>query len=958
MNNLKMNCFYRKGLFLMGFLFMMSFGGFAQSDIQPLNLRTEYKKNPYIDDISPRFSWELESSIRNQYQTAYQILVASSEENLSQDNGDVLDSGKILSSATNQVVYEGRRLHSGERLWWKVRTWDKNGKSGQWSETAVWEMGKLSMSDWSAQWIGFNTNSLAQPGKYHLPPSPYFRKQEVLSKSVEKARLYVSSLGLHEFYINGRRIGDDYFSTGWTDYDKRVYYSVYDVTEDLVSGENVFGALLSNGWYAGYLGYALLVGSPKVNRFYGEFPLLKAQIDVEYSDGSRQSFVTDESWKASTGALIESDILQGETYDARQELVGWDRSDYDMSDWMEVDVISEDDISADLQIYPGEPVRVVQELPVEEISSVEEGKYIFDFGQNFAGGVRLQGKGNRGDSIILRFGEMLYPDGRLVTENLREARAIDTYILKGDPEGETWSPKFTYHGFQFVEISGLKERPEKDVLTGLVMTSDLEDVGDFHTDNDLINQLYINIKWTQWANYFDIPTDCPQRDERQGWTCDAQIYIGSAKFNNDISAFYKKWIRDLNDAQWDNGAYPIYAPMPQENQVALIRASDSYSPLWSDAGIICPYEIYATYGDTRIIEESMPYMVRYMDFLKEKSEGLYVLKEDSFYEIEPRGGFGDWLAVGDQTSPDLLASIYYFYNAKLMTEMCEAVGDTEGKERYQMEAESIRHAFKEHYISEDGSFHIDEAAYKDYPIDAGRKFSGHTQSAYANALYFDILEEEDALKAGQLLRQLVIESDDKLTTGFLGFKPLFPALSESGSPDKAFSLFLSTEYPSLGYSIANGATSIWERWDSYTKDKGFVHKAAMNSFSHYAFGAVNEWMFESVAGIKRKEVGYKSFEIRPQVPDSGIAMVRSGYHSIAGRIESSWKLNDGFFDQKIRVPVNTTAYCYVPSLSAEDVWVDGVSLPENKDVLSYKLEGDGLVIELGSGSYEIRTKRE
>lgn len=955
-NNLKMNCFYRNGLLLVGLFLMITSEGFAKSDIQPLNLKTEYKKNPYIDDISPRFSWELESSTRNQYQTAYQILVASSEEKLTKGNADVWDSGKILSSQTNQIVYEGRRLYSGERLWWKVRTWDKNDKSGQWSEAAMWEMGKLSMSDWSAQWIGFNTNSLAQLGKYHLPPSPYFRKQEVLSKPVEKARLYVSSLGLHEFYINGRRIGDDYFSTGWTDYDKRVYYNVYDVTEDLTSGENVFGALLSSGWYAGYLGYALLVGSPKVNHFYGEFPLLKAQIDVEYTDGSRQSFVTDESWKASTGALVESDILQGETYDAREELLGWEQPGYNMSDWKEVETVLEDDISADLQIYPGEPVRVIQELPVEEISSVEEGKYIVDFGQNFAGGVRLHVKGNRGDSIILRFGEMLYPDGKLVTENLREARAIDTYILKGDPEGEIWSPKFTYHGFQFVEISGLKEKPEKDVLTGLVMTSDLEDVGDFHTDNDLINQLYSNIKWTQWANYFDIPTDCPQRDERQGWTCDAQIYIGSAKFNNDISAFYKKWIRDLNDAQWDNGAYPIYAPMPQENQVALIRASDSYSPLWSDAGIICPYEIYATYGDTRIIEESMPYMVRYMDFLKEKSEGLYVLKEDSFYEIEPRGGFGDWLAVGDQTSPDLLASIYYFYNAKLMTEMCEAVGDTEGKERYQMEAENIRQAFKEHYISEDGSFHIDEAAYKDYPIDAGRKFSGHTQSAYANALYFEILEKEDALRAGQLLRQLVTESDDKLTTGFLGFKPLFPALSESGSSDKAFSLFLSTEYPSLGYSVANGATSIWERWDSYTKDKGFVHNAAMNSFSHYAFGAVNEWMFESVAGIKRKGIGYSSFEIKPEIPNSGISSVESKYRSIAGEIKSNWKIMGRELEQTIQIPVNTTAFCYFKTDDIANIKMNGKPLSNNEEIHSIKQNEYEIIIELGSGVYDFITE--
>lgn len=952
--NIQLNQLIKSLVFL--FLLLVNNTVFSKSGITPVNLKTEYKTNPFIDDVKPRLSWELESEERNQYQSAYQILVASSPEILNNNQGDVWNSGIVKSSRNNHIVYKGKVLVSGQKVWWKVKSWNAIGKEGNWSDVNTWEMGKLDASEWEAKWIGYNTNHLSESSDYHLPPSPYLRKEKLINKPIKKARLYISSLGLHEFYINGGKIGKDYFASGWTDYDKRIYYNVYDVTDDLQIGNNVFGSILSNGWYAGYLGYALLVGSKTVKQFYGQYPLLKAQIDVEYIDGSRDTIVTDKSWKRNTGAVVESDILQGEMHDARKEPVGWMVSNYNIEDWGPVEVRSDENLSAVLQLYPGEPVRVVQELEVDKITEVEDGKYIFDLGQNFAGVVQLNVQGIEGDTIVLRYGEMLYPDGRLVTENLRKARATDTYILKGDPEGEIWSPKFTYHGFQYVEVSGLRVKPDKAVLKGLVMTSDLTRVGSFQTDNDMVNQLYSNIIWTQWANYFDIPTDCPQRDERQGWTCDAQIYIGSAKFNNDISTFYKKWIRDLNDGQWENGAYPIYAPMPQKDQIALIRESDSYSPGWSDAGIICPYEIYASYGDIRIIEESMPYMVRYMDFLREKSENSYVLKEDTFKDI--KGGFGDWLSIGNQTSPDLLASMYYFHNAKLMVEMCEAIGDFKNAEKYEKESILIQKAFKKHYMEENGKFRINSEKYKDYPLEEGKHFSGHTQTAYANALYFGILEEEDALIAGKQLRQLIIENNDQLSTGFLGFKPLFPALSASGSQDKAFHLFLSTEYPSLGYEVANGATSIWERWDSYTKDKGFVHNAAMNSFSHYAFGAVNEWMFENIAGIRRRDVGYKSIEIRPEIPEEGITEVRCSYYSIQGEIESNWTKKREELIQNIKIPVNTTAYCYFPTNKVEDIIIDGVEVRKNEDVISFKIQNGQTVIKLGSGDYHITTSTQ
>src|SRR5690606_2290884 len=487
------------------------------------------------------------------------------------------------------------------------------------------------------------------------------------------ARLYISSLGLHNFYINGEKIGRDYFASGWTDYHKRVYYNVYDVSNQLKNGENAFGAILSNGWYAGYLGYALLVGSPQVNQFYGKFPLLKAEIDVTYEDGSQEQIVTDLSWKYSTGAILESDFLQGEKHDARKEPQGWNRVGFDESSWTTIQEFPDQEGQA-LEIYPSNPVRVLQELSAKSIKKIDGGKYIVDFGQNFAGNIRLKINGAKGDSLVFRYGEMLFPDGRLMTDNLRKARATDTYILNGS-KNEEWSPSFTFHGFQFVEVTGLKEEPSLDFLTGLVMSSDLDQVGNFASDNAMLNQLYSNILWTQKANYLDIPTDCPQRDERLGWTGDAPVYMRSAIVNADVAAFHEEWIKDRNDSQWPNGAYPIYAPMPVNAEgVAAIRASDSFSPGWSEAGIICTYEYFKAYNDFRIVRESLPFMNKFMAFLKSRTKG-HVLQEGAFEDVNPKGGFGDWLSVGEKTSPDLLATTYYFYCNKLMAEMCRAIGD-------------------------------------------------------------------------------------------------------------------------------------------------------------------------------------------------------------------------------------------------------------------------------------------
>jgi alpha-L-rhamnosidase len=920
------------------------------SQVNPLHLRTEYKINPVTDNLNPRLSWELQSIQRNQSQTAYQILVASTESLLAAGKADLWDSKQINTSQTNQIEYAGNALKPTQICYWKIRSWDKNGIVSKWSATATWEMGLLNKNNWKARWIGNDLTALGKGKVYHLPPAPFFRKEVSLNGAVKKARLYVSSLGLFDFYINGKKIGNDNFTPGYTDYNKRVYYLTYDVTSNLNTGNNAFGSIVSDGWYAGYLGYALLVQNPVVKNFYGKVPLLKAQIEVEYTNGKKQIIATDESWKTNHGPMIEADILNGETYDARLEFPNWSKPNFIDQTWKNATVFT-DKIDRNLEAYPGNPLRVFKELKAISVTEKSGGKYIVDLGQNFAGNVRLKVKGKAGDTIQLRYSEVLFPNGDLMTENLRKARATDTYILTGNPAGETYTPRFTYHGFQYVEVSGFRLKPTLDAITGIVLSSATPEVGTFKTDNAMINQLYHNIVWTQRSNYFDIPTDCPQRDERMGWTGDAQAYIKSATFNNDIGAFFTKWVVDLNDAQRADNTYPIYAPAPS------LRITDTYSPGWSEAGIICPYTIYKTYGDTKMIEKFWPNMVAYLNFLEIKSKGTYVFKEASFEDISPKGGFGDWLSVGKKTPPDMLGTMYYANVAEMMAEMAKAISKNEDAKRFETIFSNVKKAFLAHYTDASGKFITDTLAYGkgDGYVDGDMGFKGHTQTAYANAIYMNILSAAEQQKAGNWLVELIKNNGGKLSTGFLGVRPLLPSLSATGHSDEAYKLLLSTEYPSWGFEVVNGANTIWERWNSYVKGKGFENNAGMNSFNHYAFGSVNEWLFGNAAGIKVGQAGYKTFTIKPEIAQEGIGYVNATYNSINGLIKSSWKKIGNTISMQVIVPVNTTANVFIPTKNANTILENGKPLNTNTSLKISDYTNGYLSVQVGSGSYNFKS---
>jgi len=922
----------------------------AESSLIPHDLKVEYKADPTIDESVPRFSWILQDGSRAQYQTAYQLIIATSTGLLEPGKADVWDSKKQKSDQMSQVEFQGEALLPTTTYFWKVRAWDREGKAGPWSQTARFQTGLLQAKNWQAQWIGYDLTHLGQGEVYHLPPAPYLRKEIEVSGAVKKASLYATALGVYDFMINGEKVGVDYLNPGWTNYHKRVNYQAFDVTESLKTGSNTLGTVLSYGWYSGYLGYALLVGLPQVRGFYGDVPKLLAQLEVEYEDGNKEYFVTDGSWKASAGPLLESDILQGESYDARKELTGWEKNGYTDSNWDEVTAFEFPDI--DVHLHPGMPIRVIEELKPVDIKKRPEG-YIFNLGQNFAGIVELKVKGKAGQKLVLTYGEMLHPDGRLMTENLRMARATDTYILKGDPEGETWQPRFTFHGFQYVQIAGLTADPDKEMLTGLVLSSDHKKTSTFSSGSEMINKLYKNINWTQLSNFLDVPTDCPQRDERLGWTGDAQVYVNSAMINRDVASFFTKWIGDLNDDQWETGAYPNFAPTP------FIRPKYDFSPGWMEAGVICTYNMYRSYADTRIIEKYWSNMERFMDFYKRRAGDNYVLEEASFEDIVPKGGFGDWLSLGKKTPPDMLSTLYYGYCAQLMSEMAGAAGKKERATYYNDLFGKIKEGLFTHYGGPDATFKCDEKAYgngKGY-IDGELGFEGHTQTAYANALYMNYYTPEEELRAGEHLVTLIEENGGKVSAGFLGTKPMLPALSRMGYTSLAYDLFLSEEYPSWGFEIVNGASTIWERWNSYTHEEGFggERNAGMNSFNHYAFGAVCEWMYEYAAGIKAATPAYREITIRPEV-DRRLGHLSAEYQSISGPIRSSWSFEENGLAMQVSVPVNVNATIYVPAESLDAI-TEGEKPVEGVSALTFKAMEKGFaVFEAGSGDYAFFVK--
>jgi alpha-L-rhamnosidase len=877
-------------------------------------LRAEYQRNPTgIDVRSPRLSWRLHADRRGTVQGAYEIRVAGDSASL--ERAPLWSSGKVLSDASLFRPYAGPALASGRRYYWQVRVWDDAGRESPWSPPAFWEMGLLDAADWRARWIAPDLPEDTTRSN----PSPMLRREFTLDGRIASARLYVTSLGLNAMELNGRRVGDHLFSPGWTSYDKRLQYETYDVTELVQVGANAIGATLGDGWYRGHMGFR-----NKRNN-YGTKVALLAQLIVRYADGRTQIFGTDERWKASTGPILMSDIYDGETYDARLEKAGWSRAGFDDGDWRGVRALP--GIAAALVAPVGPPVRRIQELAPVKILHTPAGETVFDLGQNMVGWVRLKVSGPAGTTVRLRHAEVLDKAGNFYTENLRYAAATVRYTLKGSGV-ETYEPHFTFQGFRYVAVDGYPGMPGTDAITGVVVHSAMEPTGSFESSNPLVNQLQRNIAWGQRGNFLDVPTDCPQRDERLGWTGDAQVFSRTAAFNMDVAGFFAKWLADLAADQKADGSMPSVIPDVLSRSATTAGGSAG----WADASVVVPWNMYQAYGDTTLLERQYPSMRAWVEYVRRQAGPSLLWKTGSHY--------GDWLAFastrsdypGATTDKDLLATAYFAHSTDLLARSAAALGKTEDARLYRTQFEQIRAAFQREFVTATG------------------RLASNTQTAYVLALDFGLLPEELRAEAARRLAADV-RAMRHLTTGFLGTPALTRTLSENGYLDLAYSLLLNDKYPSWLYPVRQGATTIWERWDGQKPDGSFQDKG-MNSFNHYAYGAVGDWMYRVVAGLNDdpEQPGYKHIIVRPQ-PGGGFTHSRAVLETPYGQAMSGWAMAGGRLEVTARVPANTRATVYLPGARLELVREGSVPVASAAGVARATPVGDTVIVEIGSGDY-------
>ncbi len=896
-------------------------------------LRAENLDDPLgIDVERPRLGWIVDCGRRGAAQSAYRVLVATRPELLDEEKGDLWDSGVVTSAATQQVEYAGKKLVSEQRAYWKVRAWDELGHEGPWSETGCWSMGLLSRDEWRGVWIGSKKD--VKPTKEKPKPNVYLRKDFGARAGVRRATVYATALGLYRLWLNGERVGKDVFSPEWTDYHVRVQYQTYDVTDRLREGDNAVGVLLGQGWYSGYIG---MFGFQK----YGMDPAFLLQFNIEYEDGSRDCVTTDGSWTASLGPVVSSDLQMGETIDARLEMPGWNAPGFADTAWTPADVMY--DYRGWIVAQMSRPIRETGERTPYSLRWTPDGRVLIDFGQNLAGWLRASIKGEAGTRITFRFGEALDASGVLYTDNLRFARQTDVYVCRGG-DGEVFELTFTYHGFRYVELSG--DGPfELGETAAVVVHSELPETGELETSHPLVNRLIENVRWTQRANFMSVPTDCPQRDERHGWTGDGQIFSGTAAYFMDVSAFYAKWLVDLEDAQRPTGAYADFAPFifgPKTEFDNDFTYTHTASAGWADAPLIVAWLLYETYGDRRVLRKHYASMKRWVEFNR-------ALFPDGIRDDVSQ--YGDWLSVNERpfeeriaefgrmvshysTTPyDIFSTAYMAYSAKLMSDIAAALGEEEDRRTYRERFEHIRTAFIDRFVDGEG------------------QIKGDTQTAYAMALELDLLPERLREAAVSRLVGKIRELGDMATTGFLGTKFLMDALVREGHADLAFRLLLREEYPSWLYSVRQGATTIWERWDGWTEERGF-QDPGMNSLCHYAFGSVGEWLFRNVGGIGREgaEAGFGALLIRPR-PLGGLTFARCRYDGVSGPAATEWRIANGEFLLNVEVPANATALVYVPSVEGTEV-LEGDTPARLAEGISEVGREDGCaVFRIGSGKY-------
>lgn len=883
------------------------------SSVTVTALSCEYLTAPIgIDVLKPRLSWQLGSAARDVMQNSYQILVADTQEAIEADSGTCWDTGKINSDQSIHVIYDGKPLSARRSYFWKVRIWDQDDQLSDWSEVAFWETGLLHSDTWQADWI----TPAWEEELTGSCPCPMLRTEFAVEGEICSARLYVTSLGLYHLELNGKKVGNWLFTPGWTSYHKHLLYQTYDVTAHLQAGANALGAILGDGWYRGYIGWK---GRRNV---YGDKLALLAQMHITYADGREQIILTNADWHAATGAILASDLYNGEIYDARLERTGWNSPGYDDSDWQGVRILHQPKEALVAQIFP--LVREIEALHPIAIFKSTSGCTLVDMGQIMTGRVRIRMRGAAGTVVTLRHAEILDQQGELYSANLRSAKQTVTYTLKGAGE-EVYEPLFTFQGFRYVQIDGYPGELTPHCITGIVIHSDIAQTGTFECSHPMVNQLQRNILWSQKGNFLDVPTDCPQRDERFGWTADAQVFIRTASFNMDVASFFTKWLKDLAADQTAEGRVAFVVPdiLPDEGGAAA----------WGDAASICPWTLYLCYGDTRILEQQYASMKAWVTYMLSRAD-MHLIWRDAH--------FGDWLAIVsssdrfpyDVTETDLIATAFFAYSTHLLSQAALVLGYEEDTQKYSQLAQDIKAAFCHEFLTPSG------------------RLTSNTQTGYTLALMFDLIPEARRPEAVRRLVNEILQHDLHISTGFVGTPYVLPVLSRFGYTELAYALLQQETYPSWLYPVTKGATTIWERWDGIKPDGSFQDET-MNSFNHYAYGAVGEWLYRVVAGIDLDPQlpGYKHILIQPQ-PGGGLTYAKANYESIHGLISSSWTMEDDQFRLSVVIPANSRATIRLPHAQLEQIAENGSLLFLSTSPNVALQEGHDVIVMAGSGSYD------
>ena len=904
-------------------ILLCSFSAIAQNNIKLNHLQCEMLTNPLgIDVLQPRLSWQFQTNDAGVEQTVYQVLVASSAEKLASNQADLWDSGKVETSTSVNIQYKGKSLDSKDEAYWKVKVWT-NKDASTWSETAHWSMGILTYAEWkSTRWIGYNQLFPGDSvGQFSKLSARYIRKQIDLKKNIKKATVYIMGMGLYEFYVNGEKIGNQVLAPVPTDYTKNVKYNVFDVTSNLMQGENVLGTILGNGrFFAMRQEY-----KPYKIKSFG-FPKMALQLVVEYEDGTKETIKTDQTWKFSpNGPIRANNEYDGETYDARKEIPNWNKVDFDDSDWIDLMWVQEPGGFYEAQMTPN--MKVMGEVKPLSIKATNRGTYILDMGQNMVGWLQIKVKGDSGDEIILKFAESLQEDGSLYIANLRDAKTTDTYILKGEGE-EIWEPKFIYHGFRFVEVSGLKSKPSLDQFLGKVVYDDMATTGTFECSNETMNQIFKNAYWGIRGNYKGMPIDCPQRNERQPWLGDRTTGAYGESFLFDNQTLYAKWLDDIKYSQTLDGGIPDVAP-------AFWRYYGD-GVTWQGAYLKVADMLYQQYGDEKVIKDHYSYMKKWVLYMEDN-----YLKND----LMTKDKYGDWCVPPESleiirskdpsrlTDGEVLSSAFYYHLLQIMKKFATiSEANQSDIAHYDALANRVKKAFNAKYFNRETN-----------------TYANNTVTANVLPLAFNMVPDNLQDKVFQnMVHEVEVVKKGHVSTGVVGIQFLMRTLTDFGRGDLAYKLASNKTYPSWGYMVENGATTIWELWNGNTADP------EMNSQNHVMLlGDLMIWYYENMAGIKSSEVhpGFKQIIMKPDF-NAGLSYVNASYESIYGTIKSHWKKSKSKLEWDITIPANTSALVYLPTTNASKVKINKNRL--DKVSGNYKTEENKLVLELKSGTYSIQ----